>query len=194
MTASCSLTVNIPGTAPAAAAGTPFTCPAGQTKTAPQDSPVCILTAITMPLGGTNFQLTGYENLTTSNCTLPTKTSQDFLGKPITPTAPSTSLSVAGFGNNNISATTTAQFYGNTYQVASILICPTGYSPTCVSGSWNVFTCGCYLSTITPPLFIQSPTFTCIKDLCDEGEYFCSSENKCKAGGAACSTVTCNNN
>lgn len=40
---------------------------------------------------------------------------------------------------------------------------------------------------------VETPT-TCPVAKCAEGQYYCHAELKCKAAGASCGTVTCNNN
>lgn len=147
------------------------------------------MTPSTSP-AGTSLVLTGYDNLT-GNCTLASSATNTVPASPILPSGASTGLVVSSTVSSVV-ATTTATFAAPS-QAASLLTCPLG-TPTCSIGAGGVISCGCYATGVTPPALITPAAFTCVSDLCAEGQYFCSAEDTCKPAGESCSAITCNNN
>lgn len=165
-------------------------CPAGTTRKPTPESPVCFLTATprTSPVG-TTFSLTGYSHLT-GTCTLASATTHDTPPKTISPLV-SLGLSVSP-SVSHITASTTSTFTAPA-QVASLLTCPQG-SASCSIGTGGIISCGCYNTGVTPPTTVIPAEYTCVSNLCAEGQYYCSAENTCKPAGQPCSTITCNYN
>jgi hypothetical protein len=167
-----------------------LTCPAGETKKVTPNSPVCFLalTPSTSP-AGTSLTLTGYDNLM-GNCTLASSATNTVPASPILPSGASTGLVVSPTVSSVVA--TTAATFTTTAQAVSLLTCPAG-APTCSIGAGGVISCGCYNAGITPPAVVTAAAFTCVSDLCTEGQYFCSAEDKCKPAKESCSTITCDN-
>lgn len=163
-------------------------CPAGQTRRPTPSSPVCFLTATprTSP-AGTTFSLTGYSHLT-GTCTLASATTHDTPPKTISPLV-SLGLSVSP-SISHITAVTDSSFTLPA-QVAGLLTCPHG-TATCSIGTGGVISCGCYNTGVTPPTTVIPAEYTCVSNLCAEGQYYCSAENTCKPAGQPCSEITCN--
>lgn len=163
-------------------------CPAGTTKKPTPASPVCFLTATPrISPAGTTFSLTGYSHLT-GTCTLASATTHDTPPKTISPLV-SLGLSVSP-SVSHITASTTSTFT-TPAQVASLLTCPQG-SAVCSIGTGGVISCGCYNTGVTPPTTVIPAEYTCVSNLCAEGQYYCSAENTCKPAGQPCSEITCN--
>lgn len=75
----------------------------------------------------------------------------------------------------------------------------TRYSYTGAGSLWNgsVWEINNGLEAITQVSCCKledKPNDICVASGCAEGQYWCQSENTCKAAGQACNTITCNNN